>query len=146
MTGRSLDKVSKAILQIKAASTKGKLSAMQLDVTDEKSIDQAVAYVEKEFGLLDVLINNAAIGNGDPHIKTRFQACMETNVTGPAMVAAAFRPLLFKSQKPYSIYVSSGVGSLSRSSEPYPNQKPPNPDAYHASKAALNMIAVSRMG
>lgn len=42
----------------------------------------------------------------DLDIKTRFQLCLETNVTGPAMVAAAFRPLLLKSQNAYSIYVS----------------------------------------
>lgn len=87
---------------------------MQLDVTDEKSIEAAAAHVERQFGRLDVLVNNAGVGNMDPEIKTRFQLCLATNVTGPAMVAAAFRPLLLKSQNPYSIYVSSGASTLVR--------------------------------
>ncbi|MEN8224158.1 MAG: SDR family oxidoreductase [Bacteroidota bacterium] len=36
--------------------------AMQLDVTDEVSIHALYAFVEKEFGKLDVLINNAGLG------------------------------------------------------------------------------------
>ena len=69
---------------------------------------------------------------------------MSTNVTGPAVVAEGFRPLLLKAQAPYSIYVSSGAGSLTRASDPAPpqNRAPPFEDAYRASKAALNMIAV----
>lgn len=63
---------------------------------------------------------------------------------GPALVSAAFRPLLLKSSNPTSIYVSSGAGSLSRAADGT-NAKlpaPGNPDAYSASKAALNMIAL----
>ena len=60
------------------------------------------------------------------------------------MVAEAFRPLLLKTQNSYSIYVSSGAGSLNRASHPAlaQNRAPPFEDAYRASKAALNMIAV----
>ncbi|KAI9740167.1 MAG: hypothetical protein M1834_004745 [Cirrosporium novae-zelandiae] len=144
MASRTLEKAKNAISEIEAAGIKGHLSPVQLDVTDENSVEQAAALVEQKFGRLDVLVNNAAVGNRDPNVKTRFQLSMDTNVVGPAVVSAAFRPLLLKSPKPYSIYVSSGVGSLSRASDPTSSQyrSLANGEAYRASKAALNMIAL----
>ena len=141
MTGRSLEKVESAMSEIKASSIKGKLSALQLDVTDECSIDLAAKYVQEQCGQLDVLVNNAAVGGTvDPNIKTRMQLCMETNVVGAAVVANAFRPLLLKAQNSYSTFVSSGAGSLTRATAGPASM--PNEDAYRASKAAPNMIAV----
>lgn len=144
MTSRSLEKADHAKSEIEAAGTKGLLSTAQLDVTDERSIERAVALVREKFGRLDVLVNNAAIGSRDPDVKTRFQLCMDTNVIGPAVVSAAFRPLLLKSQAPYSIYVSSGAGSMGRSSDPTSAtyRSLSNGEAYRASKAALNMVAL----
>ncbi len=121
---------------------------MQLDVTDVASVTKARDFVEKEFGHLDALINNAAVGGtGYPDIPTRFQAVMATNVTGVAVVTDLFRPLLLKSAHPYSIFVSSGAGSFGRAIERFQGtrDKPPEPangGAYHASKAALNMLAL----
>ncbi|MCJ1406149.1 hypothetical protein MMC19_000214 [Ptychographa xylographoides] len=144
MASRSLEKAEKAMSEIEAGGIKGLLSTVQLDVTDDKSIEQAVAFVDQNFGRLDVLVNNAAIGCRDSNVRTRFQLSMDTNVVGPAVVAAAFRPLLFKSQKPYSIYVSSGMGSMAKASDPKSPtyQGLSNGEAYRASKAALNMIAL----
>ena len=42
-----------------AASIDGDAHGLQLDVTDQASIDAAVARVRREFGRLDVLVNNA---------------------------------------------------------------------------------------
>ncbi|KAI9732933.1 MAG: hypothetical protein M1818_007366 [Claussenomyces sp. TS43310] len=145
MAGRSLEKVKSAKTEIEKAGIKGSLSAVQLDVTDEKSIEQAVKLVQEKHGRLDALVNNAGVGSMNiDDIKTRLQLCMDTNVIGPAVVAAAFRPLLFKSSKPYSVYVSSGVGSLTMAAAPTtPNSHHmPNEEAYRSSKTALNMIAV----
>lgn len=148
MACRSLEKAQVATSELEAASPKGTFSTVQLDVTDDTSIKAAVAHVQEKFGRLDVLVNNAALGNIDFDIKTRFQLCLETNVMGPAMVADAFRPLLLKSQNPYSIYVSSGPSTLLRNVA----EKPPrhegikNGDAYPVSKAALNMLAVLEAG
>jgi NAD(P)-dependent dehydrogenase (short-subunit alcohol dehydrogenase family) len=130
--------------EIKAAGIKGQLSTLPLDVTDENSITEAAALVEKQFGRLDVLVNNAAIGSLDPSVKVRFQASMITNVVGPAIVAEVFRPLLLKSSNPYSIYVSSSVGSMTLAADPTsPTYRGlANGEAYRASKAALNMVAL----
>lgn len=140
MAGRSLDKVKNAYCEIQDSDIKGSLSTVQLDVTDESSIQQALKTVQDTHGQLDVLINNAAVGCRDPDVKTRMQLSMDTNVVGPAMIAAAFRPMLLKSCNPYSIWVSSGAGSLTRASENSKHLE--NEDAYRASKAAVNMLAV----
>lgn len=151
IAGRNLEKAKAAVSKIESMDIKGQLSALQLDVTDEKSVEQAAASVDGQFGRLDVLINNAGTASGTtgedvlqnpPPLKNRFQACLDTNVIGPAVVSAIFRPLLLKSSNPYSIYVSSVVGSLGLAvdpSSPYYNPIPGG-DSYRASKAALNMV------
>ena len=137
MACRSIEKAETAKSDLEANGIKGSLTTVQLDITDSQSIQQATELVQTKFGKLDVLVNNAAVGNRDPDVKTRFQISMETNVAGPFMVAAAFRPLLLKSPKPYSLYISSGQGSIALAN-PTPIK---NGEAYRASKAALNMLA-----
>lgn len=39
-----------------------KASGVSLDITDPESLDSALQFIEKEFGQLDVLINNAWSG------------------------------------------------------------------------------------
>ena len=125
MAGRSHEKAVAAKSEIEAAGgVKGTLSTAQLDVTDQKSIEEAAAHVQQEFGRLDVLVNNAGSGSMGPDTRARFRHCLETNVTGPATVAEAFRPLLFKSQNPYSIYVGSGARTLVRNAL----ERPPSHD------------------
>ena len=148
MASRSLEKGQAALSELKAAGPKGALSTVQLDVTDDKSIEAAAAHIQQMFGRLDVLVNNAGVGSMSDDIKTRMKLCLETNVMGPAMVAAAFRPLLLKSQNPYSIYVSSGASTLVRNAfeRPVKHEGVKNSDAYQVSKAALNMLAVVEAG
>ena len=149
IAARSLSKAKAAKLEVEAGNSNSTscLSTVQLDVTDGASITRAYDFVEKEFGYLDALINNAAVASSDPDVYTRFRTTMDTNVIGPAVIANVFRPLLLKSSNPYSIFVSSGAGSFGRAIERLKSkrEKPPEPangGAYHASKAALNMIAL----
>lgn len=141
MSGRSLEKLSAAKSEIEASSNKGQISIVQLDVTDSDSVAKAVSYVEQHFGHLDALVNNAGIATTD------LRAVHDVNVIGPSVVAAAFRPLLLKSQAqprtPYSIYVSSSVGSLALASDPStPWFGEAGSVAYRSSKAALNMVVI----
>ncbi|KAJ9656324.1 hypothetical protein H2198_005007 [Neophaeococcomyces mojaviensis] len=144
MTGRSFEKVQKAKAELEqeiSATATGTLTALQLDVTDAKSVEDVAKYVKENHGHLDALINNAANGSRDSDLVTRLRLCFDTNVIGAALVAQTFRPLLLKSSNPYSIWVSSGAGSIKLSSEP--GRDPANLDndeAYRASKAALNMV------
>jgi len=149
MAARSLSKAETAKSEVESenSNSASRLSVVQLDVTDNVNITRARDFIEKKFGQLDALINNAAVGNRDPDVYTRFRATMDTNVIGPAVVADVFRPLLLRSSKPYSIFVSSGAGSFARALERFNGKRekapePKNGGAYHVSKAVLNMIAL----
>ncbi|KAK4864591.1 hypothetical protein LT330_009586 [Penicillium expansum] len=142
---RSLEKGTQALDELKQEGiATGNVSTVHLDVTDETLVRAAANTVQERFGQLDVLVNNAGVASRHPDIKTRLQLCMDTNVIGPAVVSAAFRSLLLQSPNPYSIYVSSGVGSLALASDPTSKvfRGPSNGEAYRASKSALNMIMI----
>lgn len=113
---------------------------IQLDVTDQKSIEAAAKFVEKEYGRIDVLVNNAGIiARTTPLIK-ELREMFETNTFGPAIVTEAFKPLLEKSKNGRLIYVTSDLGSITERSDPsMPYYKLPN-TTYRMSKAALNML------
>ncbi|RJQ75632.1 SDR family oxidoreductase [Pseudonocardiaceae bacterium YIM PH 21723] len=120
--------------------------AVQLDITDDSSVQAAVKTIEADGGL-DVLVNNAGIqvelaANGDmigPMDVTAevMRQTFETNVFGTVRVLHAFLPLLRRSAAPVIVNVSSGLASLERMGTwPYHGV------AYPASKAAVNMITV----
>jgi hypothetical protein len=132
-------------LQSRTHSTKS-FTALQLDVTDQDSIDKAAATVRDRFGRLDILINNAGIAPKGPDLKLSdaFHMAFETNVFGPVLVSAAFRPLLLASKSPWSIYVGSETGSLSYITDPksHLHVTTAGSVAYRSSKSALNMVAM----
>lgn len=150
MGGRSLSKLDASLNDLKASFSdviKGTLSTLQLDVTDDSSITKAVEHITQTYGHLDVLVNNAGIGGLNmPDIRNEYRIVLETNVTGPAVVAAAFRPLLLKSSNPYSVYVSSGARTLLRNAMQKTAEQAlignQSHGAYGVSKAALNMLAI----
>ncbi|TLS29873.1 hypothetical protein PpBr36_02766 [Pyricularia pennisetigena] len=147
VTGRTLEKAEKAVEQLKAeGGLKGTISALQLDQTDVASVERAAAAVDKEFGRLDVLVNNGAMGWVDDIENRMYQYFVDilaTNVAGPFLVSRTFRPLLKKSSEPRSIYVSSGMGShefiknTPAAAKSYGESGIP----YPVTKAALNMLA-----
>lgn len=145
MTGRSLAKVESARSEIEAGAVdKSGLAVAQLDTTDELSIANCASFVQENYGRLDVLINNAGIAPTGQDLANVYRSTLNTNVVGPALVSAAFRPLLLKSSNPYSIYISSMTGSLSLISDPtsYMYTTSAGSAAYRASKAALNMVVL----
>ena len=142
MASRSIEKGKAASEAIQAADIKGKVSSVQLDVTDEASIAAAVKQVEKDHGRLDVLVNNAGISSKAPTLKEQLEATFQTNVVGAAIVAEAFTPLLLKSAHPYLVHVSSGLGSILGASDKTSHAYELDARAYRMSKAALNMLAV----
>ena len=152
---RNLERGQKAAAEIGVGA-----HAVQLDVTDRASIDAAASRVRSEFGRLDVLINNAAISHttkrSDQSVEEyakavrpsrvsldEVRAVWETNVFGPLQVYQAMLPLLQKAPYARIINVSSGVGSLTRNSDPsFPYRQVFVP-TYAASKTALNAMTVA---
>ncbi len=137
--------------------------AVQLDVTDRTSIAGAAEYIRKEFGHLDLLVNNAAISNTrkeqlglslQEYMKIsrasntsldEMRAVWETNVFGVLAVYQAMLPLLLESSDARIVNVSSGVGSLTANADPAGSYHASFGPVYPASKAALNAITLSMM-
>jgi NAD(P)-dependent dehydrogenase (short-subunit alcohol dehydrogenase family) len=115
----------------------GKVEAVELDVAAPEAAARAAAEVERRFGRIDVLVNNAAI-HYDPSARalrpdwTMIREAFETNVFGAWRVAAAFAPLLGASGHGRLVNVSSEGGSLASMGAGAP--------AYSTSKATLNAL------
>jgi NAD(P)-dependent dehydrogenase (short-subunit alcohol dehydrogenase family) len=115
-----------------------------LDVLDDASVAAAAATIKAERGALDVLVNNAAIAGGFiPAAQTTaddVQRVYATNVFGVVRVTRAFMPLLLRSSAPVVVNVSSGMGSLTVTTDPERFESTLKGLAYPSSKAALNML------
>lgn len=116
-----------------------------VDVTDPESLTAAAAQVERDFGRLDVLVNNAGIALEGPTgglTLDLLRRTYETNVFGVYSVTEAFLPLLKKSDAGRIVNMSSELGSLTSNSDPAWDFAAVKPLAYNSSKAALNMMTV----
>ncbi len=128
---------------------------------DRVSIAGAAERIRKEFGHLDLLIQNAAISNtrkGNLSLQeyakiTRpsnvsldeMRTMWETNVFGVLAVYQAMLPLLRESSDARVVNVSSAVGSLTANADPAYPFHPMFGPVYPASKAALNAITPAMM-
>lgn len=101
---RDLEKGTTCAEELKAAGCRD-LRVVRLDLTDASSIEAAAQYVDKEFGQLDILVNNAAICFNDPTLYgkvpfTPFEAQADiticTNFFGTLHVIQAMLPYLKK--------------------------------------------------
>ncbi|MEQ6376285.1 SDR family oxidoreductase [Bacillaceae bacterium S4-13-56] len=100
---------------------------LPLDVRQEQSVDEAVQWVRKEWGRLDVLINNAGIGmktvNPDfltepqPFFRVmpeKFRDLIDTNLTGYFLVSRGFAPLMIEQGKGKIINISMNHETMKR--------------------------------
>ena len=115
-----------------------------IDVTSEDSVQAAAALIREQAGHLDVPISNAGISGARKHpgevTAADLQAVYDTNVFGVVRVTRAFLPLLQASSAPVIVNVSSGLGSLTITTDPSRFESTLPGLAYPSSKAALNMI------
>jgi len=120
--------------------------SIQLDVTSLETIDRAAHRIEKEFGRLDVLVNNAGIFIDDSPpsglAMEVLRRTYETNFFGPVAVTQAMLPLLRRSLAGRIVNMSSGLGSLTQTSDPGWEFSHLNLLAYNSSKTALNAATI----
>jgi NAD(P)-dependent dehydrogenase (short-subunit alcohol dehydrogenase family) len=139
----------------RGAAAAGKLRAegitavpLELEVTDPVSVSAAAARIERDHGRLDILVNNAGVllerGQSPSRMPVELlERTYATNVYAVVAVTNALLPLIRRAAAGRIVNVSSGLGSLSLTSDP----KNPYAQfpllAYNSSKSALNAITVS---
>lgn len=88
--------------------------AVRLDVTDQASIDAAIAAVEKKAGRLDILINNAALFDAAPIVeisRAGYDRLFTVNVGGTLfMLQAAAKSMIAAGQGGRIINMASQAG------------------------------------
>jgi len=151
---RSMENGEKA-----AAEIGDNAKAVQLDVTQQESINAAVAKIASEYGRLDLLVNNAGISHAGTSPKNpeelmatgrainvsldEVRTVWETNVFGVIAVTQKALPLLRKSAAARIVNVSSGLGSLTWISDPECWAREHFGIVYAASKTALNAVTLA---
>jgi NAD(P)-dependent dehydrogenase (short-subunit alcohol dehydrogenase family) len=121
---------------------------VELDVLDDVSVSAAAARIDREYGRLDVLVNNAAIllERGQPPSLmpvALLERTFATNVYAVTTVINTLLPLIRRSSAGRIVNMSSGLGSLGITSDPRSPYAQFPLLAYNSSKTALNALTVS---
>lgn len=110
--------------------------AIKADIRNEKEVKRMVEESAKKLGGIDFLINNAGLDlpatSVEEYSLEKWNAILETNLTGAFLCTRHSIPYLKKSSNPCIVNISSRIGI-----KPVPNYS-----AYAASKAAI--IAFSK--
>jgi NAD(P)-dependent dehydrogenase (short-subunit alcohol dehydrogenase family) len=115
---------------------------VQLDVTDDASVETALGLIAEREDHLDVLVNNAGISTVADVSGPEATRVFDTNVIGLIRVTQAALPLLEKSDNPVVVNVSSALGSFWAVTNPERRQFHFPSVIYGSSKAAVSMLTV----
>jgi NAD(P)-dependent dehydrogenase (short-subunit alcohol dehydrogenase family) len=91
------------------------LHVLELDVTNDASVDQAVRKSIEQAGRVDVAINNAGyglIGLAEAVTTEQARQIMDTNFFGSVRVNRAVLPYMRRQRSGLLLHVSSGAGRL----------------------------------
>ena len=127
---------SAAELRAYAASHSVALHVLELDVTSDSSVEEAVSTVIKNAGRIDVAINNAGVmsqGPTEAFTVEQFRQNLDVNSIGPFRVAQAVFPHMRQQGEGLLINVTSILGRLTL----------PSFGIYQASKWALEALSES---
>jgi NAD(P)-dependent dehydrogenase (short-subunit alcohol dehydrogenase family) len=121
-------------LRLLATREDWNLDVLDLDVTNDASVNQAVQQALDRAGRIDVVINNAGIaarGVAEAYTVEEFQQVLDVNLFGVVRVNRAVLPAMRRQRSGLLIHVSSAAGRLVL----------PGFGVYSASKHALEAIA-----
>jgi uncharacterized oxidoreductase len=134
----SIDRTPAKIAALKAALPK--VDTVKADVTSSDELNAAITHIEKLYGKIDVLINNAGKGGKFDFVNSEEKQMMDIiaqemaiNYTAPIMLTKKALPLLKKSNEPIVVIVSSGLAYVPMSFL----------GTYCASKAAIHFVTMS---
>jgi len=152
MGARDLDKGERAAEGLRGFGVDAR--AVKLDVVSETDRANVAKFIEKEFGRLDILINNAGVmldarGGGDwPANQTSttslavLRDTFEANFFAVVALTQTLLPLLRKSPAGRIVNLSSILASLSLHATPGSSIYDAKTFAYDASKSALNAFTI----
>lgn len=120
---------------------------LELDTTDDETVQAAALQIESQYGHLDILVNNAGInlaGDGRPSVADLevVRRVLDTNFIGTLRVTQVTLPLLKRAPSGRIVNVSSELGSMTMNSNPEWEHYNVKLIGYNASKSALNMLTV----
>jgi gluconate 5-dehydrogenase len=100
-----------------------KVHASLFDVSDGAAVKRAVADIEARIGPIHILINNAGVQDRQPtqsFPEADWQRVLDTNLTGPLLVAQAVAPGMIERGAGKIVNIGSIIGLLGRAnSAPY---------------------------
>jgi NAD(P)-dependent dehydrogenase (short-subunit alcohol dehydrogenase family) len=140
--GHTVYMAARSIERGEAAATELGGQFVQLDVTDDVSVEAALGVIAEREGLLDVLVNNAGISSATDVNGLEALKVFDTNAIGLIRVTQAALPLLEKSDNPVVVNVSSALGSFWAVTNPERRQFHFPSIIYGSSKAAVSMLTV----
>jgi NAD(P)-dependent dehydrogenase (short-subunit alcohol dehydrogenase family) len=123
----------------------GDARAVKLEVTSADEIASLVTYLDKTFGKLDALVNNAGISlewNAEGTTIERFREVLEVNLIAPWALTTALVPLLSRSNDARVVNQSSILGSITTAGQAWEQMGGFFAPGYATSKAGLNMLSV----
>jgi NAD(P)-dependent dehydrogenase (short-subunit alcohol dehydrogenase family) len=143
---RDADRGRLAVEELEAVGIDARV--LMLDVSDLSSVKAAAAFLQRQIGALDVLVNNAGIVLGPSTLPSEqpmdeLKAVYEVNVFGAIRVTQSFLRLLKAAPNARIVMMSSGLGSLGLVTNPESIYSTANLLAYNSSKTALNAVAVA---
>jgi NAD(P)-dependent dehydrogenase (short-subunit alcohol dehydrogenase family) len=145
---RDLEKGKAAAEKLRADGAD--VEAIRFDITKPADYREAYNYFDKNFGRLDILINNAGISketvggpnNASSASRELLRETFDTNFFGTVELTQTLLPLIRKAPEGRIVNLSSSLGSLTLHSDPKSPIYPAKVLAYNASKTALNAFTV----
>ena len=124
---------------------KRKFTSLELDLRDKKSIVKNVKLLQKKFGTIDVLINNAAI-QGNHKLRTAkfedfplsyWNDAISVNLTGVFLMCQEVGKVMVKQKKGNIINISSTYGIIAPDQRIYGTSGQNSSAFYASTKSAL---------
>lgn len=136
ITGRNQNQLTSTVKEIETLGVKATYAVF--DVTNYNEVTQNIEKIAKEMGSIDILINNAGIGNFgsiEEMPVQEWESVIQTNLFGVYYVAKVVAPIMKAQGQGDIVNVASTAGLKGA----------PNMSAYCASKAAVISLSQSLM-
>lgn len=115
IVARDEERLAQAKKDVESASRGGSVIAISADVADRDAVFAAIAQVEKELGVPDVLVNSAGIfipDNFETMDEDLFRSHMDIDVLGPIWATKAVVPAMIERGSGHIVNIASVAGFI----------------------------------